>query len=148
MKNTEKSAPTPRAEWTASVRTGRVLNDRYTRASAAKRAYRARIESLLNESKDERLAAVWQRVCPFPIESAHDLPDRRGIIKDLADFAEVLQPSLDDMEAHRLCHLVEKYGACESRPLDLPLSSVAGQARLRNHPISSRCHGAVATLHE
>jgi hypothetical protein len=58
---------------------------------------------------------VWQRVCPFPTDPANELPDRRGIIEDLADFAKALQPSLDGMKADRLCRLIEKYDACESR---------------------------------
>jgi hypothetical protein len=85
------------------------------RRTAARKAYRAKIEALLGESRDERLAGVWQRVCPFRLDPAYELPDRRGIIEDLADFAEVLRPSLDGMKAHRLCRLVEKYAACESR---------------------------------
>ena len=93
----------------------------HTRQAAARKAYRAKIESLLEESKDERLADVWQRVCPFPIDPAYELPNRRGIIEDLADFAEVLQPSLDGMKANRLCRLIEKYAAWESRQSDLPV---------------------------
>jgi hypothetical protein len=83
--------------------------------AAARKVYRAQIESLLGESKDERLADVWQRVCPFRIDPANELPDRRGIIEDLADFAEALQPRLNGMKAQRLCRLVEKYAAWESR---------------------------------
>ncbi len=74
-------------------------------------AYRAKIEFLLDESSDERLAYVWQRVFPLPIDPANELPQRRGIIEDLADFAEVLKLNLDGMEAHRLCWLVEKYAS-------------------------------------
>jgi hypothetical protein len=81
------------------------------RRNAARKAYRAKIESLLDESGYEPLAEVWQRVCPFAIDPAYDLPNRRGIIKDLADFAEVLQPSLNSMEARQLCGLIEKYAA-------------------------------------
>ena len=85
-------------------------NDKRT---AGRKAYRAKIESLLNELNDEPLADVWQRVCPLPIGPAYELPDRRGIIEDLADFAEVLRPRLGGMEANRLCRLVEKYAAYE-----------------------------------
>ncbi|MGO9113150.1 MAG: hypothetical protein ACLP9L_28280 [Thermoguttaceae bacterium] len=85
------------------------------RRTAARKAYRAKIEALLGESRDEKLAGVWQRVCPFRIDPVCELPDRRGIIEDLADFAEVLRPRLDGMKAHRLCRLVEKYAAYESR---------------------------------
>lgn len=90
--------------------------------TAARTAYRAKIELLLDESKDERLADVWQRVCPFPVDPACELPDRRGIIEDLADFGEVLQPNLRGMEGNRLCRLIEKYAACDSRPSSLPSS--------------------------
>ena len=85
--------------------------ERRRQEGAARKAYRAKIESLLDESRDERLADVWQRVCPFPIDPAYELPDRRGIIEDLADFAEAIQPSLDGMKADRLCRLIEKYAA-------------------------------------
>ena len=78
----------------------------------ARQAYRAKIESLLDKSRAERLARVWQRVCPFPVDLESDLPDRRGIIKDLADFAEVLRPNLEGMKAHCLCRLIENYAAC------------------------------------
>ena len=100
----------------------RVIKDDTTRRTAARNAYRAKIESLLDESGDDRLADVWQRVCPFPIDPAFDLPDRRGIIADLADFARVLQPGLDGMNAHRLCRLIEKYAAYGSRQSDLSVS--------------------------
>jgi hypothetical protein len=90
----------------------------------AEPTYRAKIESLLDESRDERLADVWQRLYPFPIDPAYELPDRRGIIEDLADFAEALQPSLNGMKADRLCRLIEKYAACESRQSDLSVSHI------------------------
>lgn len=79
--------------------------------TAARKAYRAKIESLLAESRDERLADMWQQVCPFAVDPAYELPDRRGIIKDLTDFAEAIQPSLDGMKANQLCRLIEKYAA-------------------------------------
>src|SRR5580704_12156084 len=81
----------------------------------AMRAYRTKIESLLAESGDEPLADVWQRVCPLPVDLAWEVPDRRGIIEDLADFVEVLRPNLKGMKAHRLCCLIEKYAASEHR---------------------------------
>ena len=83
-----------------------------TRRVAARKAYRAKIESLLDESRDERLADMWQQVCPFPIDQAYAFPDRQGIIVDLADFAEALQPSQDCMKADQLCRLIEKYADC------------------------------------
>jgi hypothetical protein len=87
----------------------RAIEDDITRRTVARNAYRAKIESLLDESSDERLADVWQWVYHFPIE----LPDRREIIEDLADLAEALKPSLDGMQADRLCRLIENYAACE-----------------------------------
>jgi hypothetical protein len=68
------------------------------------------------------MADVWQRVYRFPIE----LPNRRGIIEDLADFAEVLQPSLDGMMTDRLFRLIEKYAACEfsNLPYQFPIPSL------------------------
>jgi hypothetical protein len=77
----------------------------------ARKVYRAKIESLLDESRDERLADVWQRVYPFPIDPAYELPDRRGMLEDLADFAERLQLSLDGVKADQLCRLIEKCAA-------------------------------------
>ena len=101
------------------------IKDNTARKTAARKAYRARIESLLDESSDERLADVWQRVYPLPIDPACELPDRRGIIEDLADFAVVLRPSLDGMQANRLCRLVEKYAACGSRQSNMAVSLLA-----------------------
>ena len=101
------------------------IKDNTARKTAARKAYRARIESLLDESSDERLADVWQRVYPLPIDPACELPDRRGIIEDLADFAVVLRPSLDGMQANRLCRLVEKYAACRSRQSNMAVSLLA-----------------------
>ena len=68
--------------------------------------YRAQIESLLGRSSDKRLADIWRQVYPIRLDP---LPDRRGIIADLADFAVVLQPSLAGMRAPRLCWLIERY---------------------------------------
>ncbi len=99
----------------------------------SRKAYRARIESLLGKSKDERLADVWRRACPFPIDSEYELPDRRGIIEDLADFAEALQPNLDAMQANRLCRLIEKYAACGSPQSDLSVSLPARRTGTPNY---------------
>jgi hypothetical protein len=96
------------------------------RRTLARNVYRAKIESLLDKSSDERLGYVWQRVCPLPVDSVHELPDRRGVIKDLADFAEVLRPNLDGMKPQRLCRLIENYAACEVRRSD-PSLPLAGQ---------------------
>jgi hypothetical protein len=64
-------------------------------ADAGKRTaagYRAKIEALFDELAAERLADLWQKLYPLPIDPDCELPDRRGIIQDLADFALVLQP--------------------------------------------------------
>ena len=47
------------------------------------------------------------------------------MIEDLADFAEGLQPSLNRMNAQRLCRLVDKYAACEPRQSGLPVFLLA-----------------------
>jgi hypothetical protein len=135
MDNDNKTAVRPKVERMVNATNARAVKVDTTRRNAARKAYRAKIESLLNESKYERLADVWQRVCPFSFDPASGLPDRRGIIKDLADFAEVLQPSVDGMKAHRLCGLVEKYAAYDSRQSGLCVSLLAqrtGVAELRS----------------
>jgi len=104
-----KSAVEPKREWIASVSNATPINDDSARRIAGREAYRAKIESLLGKSRNARLADIWQRVCPFPIDPRHELPDRRGMIADLADFAEALQPNLDGMKSHRLCQLVEHF---------------------------------------
>ena len=103
----------------------RAIEDEITRRTVARTAYRAKIESLLDESSDERLSDMWQRVYRFPVE----VPDRRAIIEDLADLAEALKPSLDGMKADRLCRLIEKYAACAARQCDLPVSPTASPHR-------------------
>jgi hypothetical protein len=102
---------------------------------ASRQAYRAKIEALLDKSRHERLADVWQRACPFPIGSEYELPDRRGIIADLTDFAEVLQPNLEGMQANRLCRLIEKYAACGSRQSELSVSLLARRTGTLNNRI-------------
>lgn len=129
MDNDNKTAVRPRLEGVARASNARAIKDDTARRTAARKAYRAKIERLLDDARDERLAEVWQRVYPFPIDPACELPDRRGLIEDLADFAEVLQPSLDGMKADRLCWLVETYAACEFRPSDLPGSRTASPQR-------------------
>lgn len=79
------------------------------------RAYRAKIEAMLAELASEQLVDVWQRVYPFAIASEFDLPNRQGIIQDLADFAVVLQPDLEGITADQLCRRVEKYGGAANR---------------------------------
>jgi hypothetical protein len=107
MDNDNKTAVKPKLERMVRAINAGVIKHDTTRRTAARKAYRVKIESLLDESRDERLADVWQRVYPFSIDPAYELPDRRGIIEDLADFAEALQPSLDSMKADRLCRLLE-----------------------------------------
>jgi hypothetical protein len=83
-----------------------------TARTAAGRAYRATIEALLDKANGEVLADLWQKVCPYPVD---ELPERQGIIEDLADFAEVLRPRLADMQADELCRLIQRYAVQRSR---------------------------------
>jgi hypothetical protein len=108
MDNDNKTAVRPKLKRVARASSTRVI----ARRTAARKANRAKIESLLDESRDERLADMWQQVCPFPIDQAYAFPDRQGIIVDLADFAEALQPSQDCMKADQLFRLIEKYADC------------------------------------
>jgi hypothetical protein len=125
MRRDNNTTLRPKREKATSDRSARNTVDDATARTAARKAYRAKIELLLDESKDDRLADVWQRVCPFPIDAARELPDRRGIIEDLADFAEVLRPNLRGMQGNRLCRLIEKYAACDSRQPDVSVSLLA-----------------------
>ena len=125
MDNDNKTAVRPKLETMERARNAMVIKDDTARRTAARKAYRAKIESLLDESSDEQLADVWQRVCPFPIDPAYDLPDRREIVLDLADLAVVLRPSLDGMQANQLCRLIEKHAAYEPRQPDLAASLLA-----------------------
>jgi hypothetical protein len=127
--NNNKTAVRPKLERMARASNASVIKDGATRRIAARNAYRAKIESLLDTSRDTQLAVVWQQVYPLPIDPANELPDRRGIVEDLADFAEVLQPRLDGMKADRLCWLIEKYAACEPRHSDLPVSHTTSPHR-------------------
>ena len=129
MDNDIKTDVRPKLERMVGASKARAIKDDSTRRAAARKAYRAKIESRLDKSRDVQLADVWQRVYPFPIDPANDLPDHQGIIEDLADFAETLQPSLNDMRVERLCRLIEKYAACESRQSDLPVSHTASPHR-------------------
>lgn len=122
MDNDNKTAVRPKLARTARASNAKANNGGTVRRAAARKAYRAKIESLLDKSRDEQLADVWRRVYPLPIDAAYNLPDRQGIIEDLADFAAVLQPNLDRMKADRLCQLIEKYAACESCQSGLPAS--------------------------
>jgi hypothetical protein len=136
--NDNKTAIKPKRDKTACAAT----------KAAARNAYRARIKSLLGRSEDERLADVWQRVYPSPIDPACELPDRQGIIEDLVDFAEALRPGLDGMKTHRLCWLIEKYAACDSCQSGLlgsPLVRRLGTLNCRTP--SAKC-GDLVALHD
>ncbi len=147
MNNDNKPAGRPKLKKMARASNAGVIEVDTAARTAARKAYRAEIESLLEKSEDEPLIDVWQRVCPFAIDPACDLPNRRGIIRDLADFAEVLQPSLGGMKAHRLCRLIEKYVAYKPRPSDLSVSRLARQTGTLNHRGQEEsCSEEVATL--
>ena len=111
MDNDNKTALGPELERMTRASNTRAIKNGAARRTAARKAYRAKIESLLDESRDERLADMWQQVCPFAIDPAYELSDRRGIIEDLTDFAEAIRPSLNGMKADQLCRLIEKYAA-------------------------------------
>jgi hypothetical protein len=138
--NTDNAIVRPKVKRMARASNGRAILDDATRSTAstsARKAHRAKIESLLDRSTDARLAEAWQRVYPFPIDPAYELPGRRGIIEDLADFAEVLHLSLHGMKAERLCRLVENYAAYKSRQSDLPVSQAVSPRKSRK-PVRGR----------
>jgi hypothetical protein len=81
---------------------------------AARTPALARIETLLDKVEDPVLADLWRKICPLRVDR---LPDRQGMIEDLADYAEVLQPRLNGMEAPQLCRLIEAYAAKRRRSL-------------------------------
>ena len=85
----------------------------YGRA-ATRVASMARIEALLEQVDDPVLADLWRQICPLRVDQ---LPDRQGMIVDLADFAEVLEPRLNGMKAWQLCKLIEAYAAKRRRSL-------------------------------
>jgi hypothetical protein len=80
--------------------------------TATRTASMTRIDNLLDKVDDPVLADLWGRICPIDVEQ---LPDRQGMIADLADFAEVLQPRLIGMQASQLCRLIEAYAAKHHR---------------------------------
>lgn len=92
-------------------------------------SHRAKIEALFEKLATEQLADLWQRLYPLPIEPDCELPDRQGMVEDLADFGQVLQPNSDGLNADQLCWLIDKCArACKA----------AGQAHERLRP--SPCH--------
>ena len=142
-----KSARIARA---STVRPGKARAIRTDRArrTAARRAYRAEIESLLEKSADRPLAAAWRRVCPVSLDRPCELPNRRGMIRDLVDFAVVLQPSLEGMQAERLCWLIGKYAAYKPRRSDLAVSRPARQGGTREHRSATKsCSKEITLLH-
>jgi hypothetical protein len=74
----------------------------------------APIEALLDKVDGPVLANLWQQIRHQHVDR---LPDRQAMISDLADFAEVLQPPLNDMQAPQLCRLIEAYAAKRRRSL-------------------------------
>ena len=147
MSNENKTAVRPGFKMMVSVNNARAIKDA-NRRTAARKAYRAKIESLLDKSRDEQLAQVWQQVYPLPIDPGYELPDRRGIIADMADFAEILQPSLNGMKADRLCRLIEKYAASVSRQPDRFFSRPARMTGTPNYRAQrENCIEPAATLH-
>ena len=137
MDNDNKTAVRPKLESMVRASNARAIKDGAAGRTAARKAYRAKIESLLDESSDERLANMWQRVYRFPVE----VPDRRAIIEDLADLAEALQPSLDGMKAERLCWLIERYAARKSRQSDRSASSPSTAPPAPWYALSCGCCG-------
>ena len=85
--------------------------------------YRAGIESLLDKASSEVLGHLWRDVFPYHVDQ---LPQRHAIIEDLADFAEVLQPQLADMQANQLCGLIEKYVVTRKRQQSFVRSLIRG----------------------
>ena len=88
------------------------------------------IEALLAKVDDLVLTHLWRQICPLHVEQ---LPDRQGIIADLADFAEVLEPRLNGMQPSQLCSLIEAYATKHHRSQrfvrNLLWSANAGQSR-------------------
>jgi hypothetical protein len=69
-------------------------------------------ETLLDQVADPILADLWLQIHPLRVDQ---LPDHQRIIADLADFAEVLQPHLNGMNAPHLCRLIGAYAAKHHR---------------------------------
>ena len=82
MDNDNKTTVGPKLQRMMRASNARTVKDDTTRRTTARKAYRAKIESLLDESRDERLADVWQRLYPLPIDPADD--ESRNIGNPLA----------------------------------------------------------------
>jgi hypothetical protein len=117
----EMTAVRPTPVWEAEV--DNVIETGIRTRTAIRTASITRIETLLDKVDDPVLADLWRRVCPLHVDQ---LPDRQGIIADLADFAEVLQPRLHGMQSPQLCRLIEAYAAkrCRSQRFVRNLLSV------------------------
>lgn len=122
----DRKAVKDRTKLIVRLKPGRVSRAAYVKPSTTSmkagpgKAYRAKIEALLAELPCEQLVDVWQQVCPFLIASEFGLPDRLGIIQDLADFVEILQPNLEDMTADQLCRWVERYAGAANQEKNKP----------------------------
>ena len=106
----EMTTVTPTPVWEAGA--DKVIEAGIRTGTVTRTASIARIETLLDEVDDPVLADLWQQICPLHVDQ---LPDRQGIIADLADFAEVLQPRLNGMQAPQLCRLIEAYATKHHR---------------------------------
>jgi hypothetical protein len=88
MDNDNKTTVGPKLERMMRASNARVIKDDTTRRTAARKAYRAKIESLFDESRDERLADVWQRLYPFGsrhfLELPLGCPTHRALVRSLA----------------------------------------------------------------
>jgi hypothetical protein len=114
-RDADKSEPIVRLELGKIARTGNGRPIKFRKKTELRQAYRAKIEAMLAELACEQLVDAWRQVCPFAIAAEFGLPDRLGIIRDLADFAEVLQSNLEEMTSEQLCRQVAKYGRAANR---------------------------------
>ena len=108
----------PRAVGAAKASNGKPAQT--STRTGSRKLYRVQIETLLAELASGQLIEAWQRVCPFAIATEFGLPDHPGILQDLADLAEVLQPNLENMTADQLCRWVAKYGGAATRGQNRP----------------------------
>jgi hypothetical protein len=109
-----KTTARPKPGGMARANKARAIKASTGTRTAARR--RTKIEALFDELTTERMAGLWQRLCPLALEADCELPVCRGMIEDLTDFAQVLQPNLDGIDTDQLCWLLERCGgACEAR---------------------------------
>ena len=107
QETTKRIAFVPEPMWEAGA--DKVIAAGVRTGMATGTASVTRIETLLDKVDDPVLADLWRQIRP---RHADQLPDRRRIIADLADFAEVLQPDLHGMQAPQLCKLI---GTCVAK---------------------------------